>query len=133
MIVVDTSVLICFLHEEPETPRFLPILLQETGRLKISAANYLEAGIVIDSHRDDGLSERLDRLIAFFDIEITAVTREHAKLARMAYRRYGKGYHPAGLNYGDCFAYALARSEAAPLLFKGDDFPKTDVQVASRP
>lgn len=133
MIVVDSSVLICLLREEPETPRFLPILLRETGRLKMSAANYLEAGIVIDSNRDDGLSQRLDRLIAHFEIEIVAVSRDHAKIARSAYQRFGKGHHPARLNYGDCFAYALARAEAAPLLFKGEDFPQTDVQVASRP
>lgn len=133
MIVVDTSVLICLLREEPETPRFLPILLSESGNLAMSAANYLEAGIVIDSNRDDGLSERLDRLITHFDIAIVPVTREHAKIARGAYRQFGKGHHPAGLNYGDCFAYALARYEAAPLLFKGDDFPRTDVEIASRP
>ena len=132
MIVVDTSVMVCFLREEPETPRFLSILLRESGNVKMSAATYLEAGIVIDSCRDDGLSERLDRLIAFFDIQIAAVTHEHAKLARSAYRRYGKGHHPAGLNYGDCFAYALARAETAPLLFKGNDFSQTDVQVTSQ-
>lgn len=133
MIVLDTSVLVCFLHEEPETPRFLNVMLRNAGDMKMSAANYLETGIVIDSHRDDVLSERIDRLIAFFDIEIVAVTHHHAKIARSAYRRFGKGYHSAKLNYGDCFAYALARAEAAPLLFKGDDFTQTDVQVASRP
>jgi len=99
----------------------------------MSAANYLETGIVIDANRDDGLSERLDRLIVHFEIDVVPVTLAHAKLARSAYRRFGKGYHPAALNFGDCFAYALARSEAAPLLFKGDDLPQTDIQVASRP
>ncbi|WP_353203709.1 type II toxin-antitoxin system VapC family toxin [Sphingomonas sp.] len=132
-MIVDTSVLICFLREEPETPRFLSILLGKKGRLKMSAASYLEAGIKIDSLRDDVLSERLDRLVAFFDIDIVPVTRDQTKVARYAYRRFGKGHHPAKLNYGDCFAYALAKTEAAPLLFKGDDFPQTDVQVASRP
>lgn len=130
MIIVDTSVLVCFLHEEPETPLFLPILLNAVGNVKMSAANYVETGIVIDSQRDANLSERFDRLIAFFDIEIAAVTREHARLARDAYHRFGKGYHPARLNYGDCFAYALARAEAAPLLFKGDDFARTDIVSA---
>lgn len=133
MIVVDTSVLICFLHEEPETPRFLEVLLRNGGEVKMSAANYLETGIVIDSHREDDLSDRVDRLVAFFDIDVVAVTHHHATIARSAYRRFGKGFHAAKLNFGDCFAYALAIAEAAPLLFKGNDFAQTDVQVASRP
>lgn len=131
MIAVDTSVLICLLREEPETPRFLAILLRETGHLCISAANYVEAGIVIDSNRDDGLSARLDRLIDHFAIDIVAVTHDHARIARQAYRLFGKGYHAAALNYGDCFAYALARSEAAPLLYNGNDFAQTDIAAAA--
>lgn len=132
MIVVDSSVLVCLLREEPETPHFMSMLWSNAGSLTISAANYLEAGIVVDAQGKEALSERLDRLIAHFRIEIVSVTPHHARVARQAYQTYGKGYHPAKLNYGDTFAYALAQTEAAPLLFKGNDFSQTDVRIASR-
>lgn len=97
----------------------------------MSAANYLEAAIVIDSKAKSALSDKFDRLIDQLQIAIVAVTSGHAKLAREAYCTYGKGHHPAKLNFGDCFAYALAKAENAPLLFKGNDFAKTDVLPAA--
>ena len=130
MIIVDTSALICLLYQEPEAAAFTSIMAREGGALKMSAANYAEAGIVIDANDDEPLSERLDQLIALLGIEIEPVTHDHALIARRAYRSFGKGYHVARLNFGDCFAYALAKAEDAPLLFKGNDFAKTDVAAA---
>ena len=86
--------------------------------------------MVIDRYRDDRLSEAVEMLIAEFGIEVIACTRDHADLARIAYQTFGKGNHPARLNFGDCFAYALTRWEGEPLLFKGDDFALTDVKTA---
>ena len=98
---------------------------------RISAANYLEAAIVVDANRNPLLSRRLDDLIVQTEILAEPVTLEQANIARAAYRDFGKGSgHPAGLNFGDCFAYALAKSMREPLLFKGDDFSHTDVAIA---
>lgn len=132
-MIIDTSVLIALLREEPETARFVPLLNREYGRSKMSAANYLEAAIVIDAADDEVLSQRLDVVIGHFAIGIVDVTRNHVMLARSAYRRFGKGRHPAALNYGDSFAYALSRATGEPLLFKGLDFAKTDITPASVP
>jgi ribonuclease VapC len=96
----------------------------------MSAANYLEAGIVIDNQIGAAAGRQFDALIARAGIRVEAVTREHADIARLAYLDFGKGNHPARLNFGDCFAYALSKSTDRPLLFKGDDFSKTDVQSA---
>jgi ribonuclease VapC len=98
---------------------------------RMSAANYLEAAIVVDANRNPLLSRRLDDLIAQTEIQAEPVTLEQAEIARAAYRDFGRGSgHPAGLNFGDCFAYALAKSTREPLLFKGDDFSHTDVAIA---
>ena len=98
----------------------------------MSAASYLETGIVIDGQRDRISSERLDEVISMLQLAIISVTEAQAKIARLAYRQYGKGSgHKAQLNFGDCFAYALAIDTDRPLLFKGDDFSKTNVKVAS--
>lgn len=96
----------------------------------MSAANYLEAAILVDANEDDLLSERLDAVIHHFGIEILPITAHQARMARDAYRRFGKGRHPAKLNFGDMFAYALAWHFSEPLLFKGDDFTKTDIIAA---
>ena len=94
----------------------------------MSAANYLEAAIVLDCAKDPIASRRFDDLIAEAEIVVEPATREQAEVARAAYRDYGEGGgHPAQLNFGDCFAYALARTFSEPLLFKGDDFAHTDV------
>jgi ribonuclease VapC len=97
----------------------------------MSAANYLEAAIVIDGAKSPIASRRFDEAVMAAEIIVGPVTREQAEIARAAYRDFGKGSgHPAGLNFGDCFAYALAKSAREPLLFKGEDFSRTDVGVA---
>ena len=118
------------LRREPEADDFSAAILAAETRL-LSAASYLEIGIVIDGSRDALASQRVDQVIESLDIEIAPVTASQAKLARAAYRRFGKGSgHPAGLNFGDCFSYALAMESGAPLLFKGADFAATDVMAA---
>jgi ribonuclease VapC len=130
-MIVDTSAVIAILKEEQDAPRFLRAVAISTQPKRMSAANYLEAGIVVDANRNPLLSRRLDDLIAQTEIEVEAVTPQQADIARAAYRDFGKGSgHPAGLNFGDCFAYALAKSMREPLLFKGDDFAHTDVAIA---
>lgn len=97
----------------------------------MSAASYLEAGIVVDAQGDPVMSRRLDDYMQEARIAIEPVTEEQARIARQAYRDFGKGSgHPAQLNYGDCFAYALAKVTGEPLLFKGDDFVHTDLTAA---
>ena len=130
-MIVDTSAVIAILKEERDAYRFLRAITVSTEPKRISAANYLEAGIVVDANRNPLLSRRLDDLIVQTEIEVEAVTPQQANIARAAYRDFGKGSgHPAGLNFGDCFAYALAKSMREPLLFKGDDFSHTDVAIA---
>jgi ribonuclease VapC len=121
-MIVDTSALIAILRAEPEARAFA-IAMAESDRLRISAANYLEAAIVMDSSRDPIASHRFDDLLREAQIGIEPVTAEQARVAREAYRDFGLGSgHAAGLNFGDCFAYALAKTTREPLLFKGDDF-----------
>ena len=130
-MIVDTSVLIAILKGEPEADQFATALANNKSLLALSAASYLEAGIVVDRNGNAALSARLDDLLETFAIEIAPVTASQAKLARAAYRQFGKGSgHPAGLNFGDCFSYALAIESAAPLLFKGADFAATGVMAA---
>jgi ribonuclease VapC len=130
-MIIDTSAVIAVLKEESDAPRFLRALTMSTEPKRISAANYLEAAIVVDANRNPLLSRRLDELIVQTEIMAEPVTLEQADIARAAYRDFGKGSgHPAGLNFGDCFAYALARALHEPLWFKGDDFSQTDVAVA---
>ena len=97
----------------------------------MSAVSYVEAAVVVDSNRNPILSRRLDDLLRDAGIAIEPVTLNQARIAREAYRDFGKGRHRAGLNFGDCFAYALAKEKNMPLLFKGDDFRHTDIEVAS--
>lgn len=129
-MILDSSVLVAILQEEPEAPSLLKTLASHRGILRLSAANHLEAAIVIDRNGNAELSARLDALIAKLGIEIVPVSIQHASIGRTAYRTYGKGNHPARLNFGDCFAYALAKATGESLLFKGDDFAHTDVIAA---
>jgi ribonuclease VapC len=130
-MIVDTSAVIAVLKEESAAPRFLRVLTMSAEPKRMSAANYLEAAIVVDANRNPLLSRRLDDLIVQTEIRAEPVTLEHAEIARAAYRDFGRGSsHPAQLNFGDCFAYALAKSTREPLLFKGDDFSHTDVAIA---
>jgi ribonuclease VapC len=129
-MVVDTSALIAVLNGEPTSARIESAILA-APRIAISAANFVEASVVADSTAPpDGMAE-LDELIRAFRVDVVPVTREHAQLARAAYHRFGKGRHPAALNFGDCFSYALARALGEPLLFVGNDFGRTDVEVAA--
>jgi ribonuclease VapC len=132
-LIVDSSIIIGLLKEEADALALVPILIEALGTLKMSAANYLEAAIAADQNDDRAVSDRFDQLIAFLAIDIVPVTHAQTVVARQAYRAFGKGNHPARLNYGDCFAYALSRTTGEPLLFKGEDFPLTDVRIASPP
>lgn len=126
-MIVDTSALVAILRDEPEASQFETILEKAQG-CRISAANYLEAACVIDSVRDPLVSARLDDFLREAMCEIEPVSVNQVRLARQAYRDYGKGSgHAAQLNFGDCFAYALAKEKHQPLLFKGQDFGHTDV------
>lgn len=129
-MILDTSALIAILRDEPEAEEF-ELKLEGAGASKISAANYVEAACVIDSARDPLVSRRLDDFLREANCDLEPVTERQAQLARQAYRDYGKGSgHPAQLNFGDCFAYALARDRQERLLFKGDDFSHTDIDQA---
>ncbi len=129
-MIVDTSALIAILRREPETER-ITRAISRAPEAMISAASLLEATIVmLRRHGEDGVRD-LDLLVAKLDIEIVPFTAPQADIARKAYRRYGRGRHAARLNFGDCFAYALAQGLSVPLLFKGDDFSRTDVTVAT--
>jgi ribonuclease VapC len=130
-MIVDASGVIALLKEEPDAPRFLRALAVSTQPKRMSAANYLEAAIVVDANRNPLLSRRLDDLVVQTEIAVEPVTREDADTARAAYRDFGKGSgHRAGLNFGDCFAHALAKSMREPLLFRGNDFSHIDVAIA---
>lgn len=128
-MIVDTSALIAVLYAEPDAHLFADAMASADTCL-MSAATYVEAGIVIDRQRGAAAGRQLDVFINRAAITIEPVTRLHADLARQAYLEFGKGSHPAGLNFGDCFSYALAKSLAMPLLFKGNDFLLTDVTAA---
>ncbi len=128
-MVIDSSVLLAILQEEPESTRFIEALAS-AGSRRMSVASFVEVSIVIESRFGGEGIRDLDLFIDRAGIELAAVDLEQAKLARYGFSRYGKGRHQAGLNYGDCFSYALARVRSEPLLFKGDDFKHTDVAVA---
>lgn len=129
-MIVDTSAVIAILTGEPEREHFVS-LLRQARYVHMSAATYLEATIVADRTGDPVLSRRIDELLTSLRAELVDVTADHARIARMAYRDFGRGSgHPARLNFGDCFSYALAKERRAPLLCKGDDFVHTDVQLA---
>lgn len=129
-MIVDTSALVAILRKEPEVVAFAKIL-DEAGCLRMSAASYLELGIVIDSRGDPTLSRAVDEILVRFNISIEPVTAEQARIARQAFRDYGRGSgHAARLNFGDCFSYALAWEKRESILFKGADFGSTDLQPA---
>jgi ribonuclease VapC len=129
-VIIDTSALVAILRDEPEAALCAQAIESSAVR-RLSAANFVEAAAIIDGSRDPVASRRFDDLIKEAQIVIEPVTEVQARIAREAYRDFGKGCgHPAGLNFGDCFAYALARATREPLLFKGQDFAHTDVAVA---
>jgi ribonuclease VapC len=129
-VIVDTSALIAILRDEPEASVYAHAI-ESAGIRRLSAASYVEVGAVIDRAGDAIASRRVDELLAVAGIEVEAVTANQAQIAREAYRDFGKGSgHPAHLNFGDCFSYALAKTAGEPLLFKGADFQHTDVASA---
>ena len=129
-MIIDTSAIVAILREEAEARRFAEVIEAAPVR-RISAATYVEIGAVIDGARDPVASRLVDDLLAAAQIVIEPVSPAQARIAREAYRDFGKGSgHAAGLNFGDCFAYALARATGEPLLYKGDDFSHTDVAAA---
>jgi ribonuclease VapC len=129
-MIIDTSVLMAILRDEPEGASYAKAIADATVR-RISAANYVEAAAVIDASHDPVASRRFDELLREAQCVIEPVTEAQARIAREAYRDFGRGTtHPARLNFGDCFAYALAKAMNEPLLFKGHDFKYTDVTPA---
>ncbi|MCB0930061.1 MAG: type II toxin-antitoxin system VapC family toxin [Mycobacterium sp.] len=129
-MIVDTSAVIAVLQDKPESPRILDAL-GAADHASISAATLLELNIVADTRRDPVRTAAFDALIGAMALTVVPVTAEHATIARHGYSRYGRGSgHPARLNFGDCFSYALAIADDEPLLFIGDDFGQTDVRTA---
>ena len=128
-MIVDTSALLAILFAEDDAEVYSDAIAGAEVRL-ISAANYLEAGIVVDNQIGMPGGRQLDALISRSELRVEAVTRVHADIARQAYLDYGRGNHCAGLNFGDCFAYALSKSTGLGLLYKGDDFSQTDIAPA---
>ena len=128
-MVLDTSALTAVLFDEPEREELIRKIAAAPRRL-ISSATLLESSIVVESRRGESAGRELDLFLHRAKVQTVAVDEEQAELARTAWRRYGKGRHTSGLNFGDLFAYALARARGESLLFKGDDFAKTDVAPA---
>ena len=129
-MIVDTSALIAILRNESDAAAYAEAIAR-AGVRRLSAANYVETAAVIDGSRDPVASRRFDDLVREAGLVIETVTPAQARIARDAYRDFGRGSgHPAQLNFGDCFAYALARDKNEPLLFKGTDFSRTDITPA---
>jgi len=128
-MVIDTSALVAILLGEPEAESFALAIAGDPKRL-LSAFSALEAALVMEAKKGESAGRELDLLLHQARIEIVPVTAELFEIARSAWRKYGKGRHPAGLNIGDCCSYALAKFAGEPLLFKGNDFSQTDVKTA---
>jgi ribonuclease VapC len=129
-VIIDTSALIAILRAEDDAADIAHAIEKAQVR-RISAANFVETAVVIDASRDPVASRRFDELVEVAELRVEAVTADQARIARDAYRDFGKGSgHKARLNFGDCFAYALAKAAGEPLLYKGDDFGHTDITPA---
>ena len=129
-MIVDTSAIVAILRNEPEAASYAEAIVGARSR-RVSAVNYVETAAVIDAGRNPITSRKFDDLFREAGLRIEPVTEAQARIAREAYRDFGKGSgHPARLNFGDCFAYALARATGEPLLFKGADFVHTDIMPA---
>ena len=128
-MILDTSALVAILYREPESESFVQAI-HDADACRISGASYVELSMVVETQLGP---EGMRQAEAFFrraGITIEPVTVEHGELARQAFLDFGKGRHKAGLNFGDCFSYALAKANGEPLLFKGNDFPMTDIEAA---
>jgi len=129
-MVIDTSALLAIFLAEAERTTFLDLILQAGKRL-ISAANVLETGIVLETRRGESAGREFDLFVVRTNLEIVPVDAEQIEIARSAWRSFGKGRHPAALNFGDCFAYALARASGEPILAKGQNFALTDIGLCT--
>lgn len=128
-MIIDSSVLVAMIEAEPEGPGYLTAISEATIR-RLSVANWLETCLVLDN-RSPSHARKFDELITSMQVEVVPVTLDQARVARAAHRRFGRGSgSKARLNYGDCFAYALAITTGEPLLFKGEDFAHTDISPA---
>jgi ribonuclease VapC len=128
-MIIDTSALVAVLFDEPDAEEFAQAMIAADVR-RISAATFVEAAIVVEAQTKAGGGRQFDALVRRAGITIEPLTEEHAQIARQAFIDYGKGRHRAALNFGDCFSYALAKATGEPLLFKGEDFKRTDVASA---
>ena len=128
-MILDTSALLAVLLGEPEAGRFAAAIA-DAEVTRLSAGSYLEAAIYLDRNGTETKRALLDEFIATFGIQIEPVTQEQAKFARQGFLAFGKGRHKAGLNFGDCLTYGLAKATGDPLLFKGGDFLHTDLELA---
>lgn len=129
-MIVDSSAVVAVVRGEPDAATLTEAMLR-AGRLRMSAATYLETAIVVEARRDPVTARVVDNILSRFGVELEAFTAEQAEIARAAYRDFGKGSgHPARLNFGDCIAYALAKATGEPLLYTGDDFGHTDIRSA---
>jgi ribonuclease VapC len=131
-MVIDSSALVAIVFNEPEAAEFRARVARDGIRL-VSAASLLEASMVVEGRRGEQAGRNLDQAIVEGNMQVVPVTVEQIEIARAAFRKYGRGRHKAGLNFGDCFSYALAKASGEPLLYKGDDFALTDLAVISLP
>ncbi|MGA2077984.1 MAG: type II toxin-antitoxin system VapC family toxin [Terriglobia bacterium] len=125
-MIIDTSALLAIFLGEPERRRFLDAIIRADAR-SISAANNLETGIVLEARRGESAGREFDLFLRQARVDVVPVDADQVDIARIAWRQYGKGRHPAALNFGECFAYALAKILGEPLLAKGNDFAQTDI------
>jgi ribonuclease VapC len=128
-MIVDTSALVAILYREPEAAGFVKAI-HDVELTRISVANYVELSMVVEGQLGPDGMRQAEAFLRRAGIIVEPVTLDHGELARQAFLDFGKGRHKAGLNFGDCFAYALAKATGEPLLFKGNDFSQTDVQAA---
>jgi ribonuclease VapC len=128
-VILDSSALLAVILNEADEARYLEAMI-DAPALRMSAGNWLESTIAVDSLKKTAVTRRLEDLKAALRIEIVPVTEEAAEWGLIAHTAFGRGNHPARLNYGDCFAYALAKQSKEPLLFKGNDFSQTDILPA---
>lgn len=130
-MVIDSSALVAIFLREPERELYLNLIVKEQIR-RVSAVTFVETGMVLEARRGPVAQDEMERFLERVAIEVVAVDPGQARSALAAWRKYGKGRHPAGLNLGDCFSYALAKSTGEPLLAKGDDFARTDLDLCLR-
>ena len=127
-MVIDTSALAAIFFAEPDRQKFLAAITAAESRL-VSAASVLETGIVLEARQGEAAGREFDLFVVRANLQVVPFDAEQADLARSAWRKYGKGRHPAGLNFGDCFSYALAKATGESLLAKGTEFGRTDIEV----